>query len=187
MSTFENPNTGRARFYEDGDLFQVRVASESQPFATIFSAFWLCGWAIGEISVIGSLLSGGQGAGALFLLAWLGGWTVGGLAVLSQVLWNVGGYELLTLSGDALTIERHIPFYRRRWVYDPGHITDVRAEAAVPRALLRSNMGPGVFSKASAGAVVLHYGVRQVGFGLGLELPEAQAVAERVQQRLGGE
>lgn len=43
-----------------------------------FLGFWLCGWAVGEVTVIGSLLFGKTSHVSFFLLAWLGGWTVGG-------------------------------------------------------------------------------------------------------------
>lgn len=53
-----------------------------------FLAFWLCGWAFGEIFVLGALLGGGLGGASLFLIGWLGAWTVGGAFAISA-LWHL--------------------------------------------------------------------------------------------------
>ncbi len=92
----------------EGSCFVVDVDEESRPRlswlgptggcfrygAAAFLGFWLCGWAVGEVTVIGiltGLLFGGWGGpaqqggdlcGGLFLIVWLGGWTVGGFAAM---------------------------------------------------------------------------------------------------------
>ncbi len=187
MAKIENPNSGRAKIYENPDQFQVRVKSKSNFFVTAFLMFWLCGWAFGELMVLGTLLSGKAGAGSLFLLAWLGGWTIGGLFALSQVLWNIAGYELLTISDSVLTIQRHIPFFRRSWSYDTGHIANIQANENPPNGTLfggQQNMH-GLFSNRSFGGLKFDYGLRTTGFGMGLEPAEARMVADKVSNRLG--
>ena len=52
-------------------------------FAAGFLAFWLCGWAFGEISVGKELLAG---RATLFHWGWLGAWTLGGGAAM-LTLW----------------------------------------------------------------------------------------------------
>jgi hypothetical protein len=65
----------------------------------LFMCFWLIGWAFGEFSVLGQLLSGKAKAGpSLFMFVWLCGWTVGGAAV----IWTI--YRALRPTPETLTL-----------------------------------------------------------------------------------
>ena len=186
MPKFEDPSLGSAQIYEEPDLFQVRVKSKTRVFITIFLAFWLCGWAFGELMVLTTLLSGNTGGATVFLLAWLGAWTVGGLFVLSQVLWGIAGYELLSVSKNVLTIQRHIPLYRRSWAYDISHVTNARMNTSASReAPLGGKQNfHGLFSNRSQGMIKFDYGKRTPAFGMELEEAEAREVLGKLSARL---
>lgn len=186
MTQFENPNAGRAEIYESADLFQVRLKSKSSHFVMAFMMFWLCGWAYGEFKVLSILISGESGGASVFLLAWLGAWTVGGVFAATQLLWIVSGYELLSLSPNALTIQRCIPFYRRSWNYDINHVTNVRASAIVADdgTSRRKQYHPGIFSGPTQGTVKFDYGMKTPGFGLEMEEAEARKIADRLSAKL---
>ncbi len=91
-------------------------------FGVGFLCFWLCGWAVGEIFVLGALIVGVvsvfQGnlplnasalCPGLFMVAWLGGWTFGGIMAMRQV-WNM----LRPLQPERLILTDH------SLRYDPG-------------------------------------------------------------------
>lgn len=67
---------------------------------------WMCGWALGEVSVWRAILSGNGGG---FLIVWLAGWTVGGVFCAATIfkLARPARPEKLTL--DALHL-----------LYEPG-------------------------------------------------------------------
>ena len=95
-------------------------------FTSGFLVFWLCGWAAGEIIVIGILIGGAWrmlsgdlepspahlGAGA-FLAFWLTFWTIGGLTALREVLRNLWAEDRLLMRPPGLRVERRVGPLRR--------------------------------------------------------------------------
>jgi hypothetical protein len=95
-------------------------------FAAGFLAFWLCGWAVGEVLVLTALVLlvvswvtvGPVGpfeetpepvptlVGAGFMLVWLIGWTFGGIMAIRQLLSQVWAEDLITAASGGLIVER---------------------------------------------------------------------------------
>lgn len=186
MSQIEDPFAGRAQIYADQDLYQIRIKSGYPLGLTLFSSFWLIGWAIGFLHALVALLSGpGNLFGWIFLAAWLGAWTVGGLMVIAQTLWGWVGYELLTISRGVLRIERIIPFYRRAWAYDLDVVQKLRSDTK-NQSLLRvaRNSQSSIFAGKAEGSIKFDYGLHSCGFGLGLDDAEARYLVKELSERL---
>jgi len=75
-------------------------------FIIAFLVFWLCGWCVGFVAVIGKLLSDGFSG---FLAAWLGGWTIGGIFAVVMIY-----FLLRPAKPESITLERD------RFLYDTG-------------------------------------------------------------------
>jgi len=120
-----------------------RARGMGRYFIGAFLGFWLCGWAAGEVAVLGIL---GYGVWALangmplfaqataeaepastplvavfavggFLLVWLGIWTFGGTKAIFQFLRLVVGEDRVVVGRDSLRmIEKAGPFRRTREV-----------------------------------------------------------------------
>lgn len=111
----------------------LRPAGCGRVFLILFLSVWLCGWAFGEVAVIGALshlfgfsgqtnvppalrdFSSGAAAVSLsvftFLLLWLTFWTVGGVAAIGTVLRTAFGRDLFTFQGDRWIVWRGVgPF-----------------------------------------------------------------------------
>ncbi len=117
----------------EGWQARVRPEGRSRYFGAAFLAFWLCGWAVGEVMVLG-ILAGGlwtlitgtpphphfdtvHGTAiwpvGAFLLLWLTLWTIGGITAgwtLLRLLW---GEDRITLRADVLRVERRAAPLRR--------------------------------------------------------------------------
>lgn len=186
----EDPNSGRAQIYRDSELFQIRLNAKNNAFVTLFILFWLMGWAIGEITVLGILLSGATDEGGinLFLIVWLGGWTIGGVWVISSLMWAVFGYELLSISRGMLSVKRVIPIYRREWNYDPQHITEVRVDPSSGMSPMRFSgrqQFSGLLSGKDQGTLKFDYGYQTFGFGQDLAEAEAKKLVKEIKSKLG--
>ncbi|MEM8581253.1 MAG: hypothetical protein AAGF50_08670 [Pseudomonadota bacterium] len=123
---------------------------------------------------------------SFFLLAWLGGWTIGGVFVFSQLMWGLAGYELLSLSKEALTLERRARWFSRSWNYDTTHLKNIRVseEAQSAMSFFGNRNLQGLFSGREQGTVKFDYGLKTRGFGLELDEAEARVVADRLSGRL---
>jgi len=73
-----------------------------------FLLFWLCGWAVGFLSVFSKLLNG---EGSLFLFAWLGGWTLAGLFAARAAYQIIRGSkpQVLTIEPTGLRLDTGKP------------------------------------------------------------------------------
>ncbi len=117
----------------EGWQARVRPEGRGRFFAAAFLAFWLCGWAVGEVVVLG-ILAGGiwtlatgdaphpqfnslHGAAlwpiGAFLLLWLTLWTVGGVTAIWTLLRLLWGEDRVTLGGDCVRFERRAGPLRR--------------------------------------------------------------------------
>ena len=109
------PGKGRAVIEQNGTGLRITIPAKPQVFVTLFLAFWLIGWAVGEVIVSYQLLSDRPlgGGGSIFMMAWLGAWTVGGAWAASTFLWNIGGNEVIELNSTTLKRRKQIPVFSR--------------------------------------------------------------------------
>jgi hypothetical protein len=130
---FEEVGEKRYQLEETSSRIVILIPSKKNWVIILFLGFWLIGWAIGEVSVIVILSVGIFGLfsnglagitesvpgafGGVFLIAWLGGWTVGGAFAIYTWLWQVKGFERISISFDAFVIEKLTPIWKRKKEY----------------------------------------------------------------------
>ena len=107
-----------------GGGFVLTVPKRRSVFPMLFLPLWLVGWAFGEVTALGQVLTGSSPDGSsLFMLVWLTGWTLGGGWAIATLVWLIAGRERVRVEQGTLTLE-HLggPIARRRR-YDLQHIT----------------------------------------------------------------
>ena len=121
-----------ARTFEGWEA-RIRSRGVGRFFSAAFLGFWLCGWAAGEVFVLGVLVTGAwtlltgqplhpsmpkvEGVAALpvggFLLLWLTLWTFGGWAAGQTFLRALWGEDRIIARTDGLRVIRRAgPFHR---------------------------------------------------------------------------
>lgn len=118
------PGKGRAKIVTQGRDMLIEIPARTNIFRTAFLGFWLCGWTIAELVVLGTILAGNIHP---FLLAWFCAWTVGGAFAISTFLWGLAGRERIWITDDGVKIERSIPIWSRDRIYDGARISRLRS------------------------------------------------------------
>ena len=113
---------------EDGpDGIRVVMPVPRIGCVAVFLSLWMCGWAMGEVSAIRSLLAGGLlNPGGLFLLVWLVGWTAGGVVAGAILFATIDGREILTIDGSV--VRRRVEAFRwgLSWRYPLDKVSNFR-------------------------------------------------------------
>lgn len=177
--------------------FIITIPSKKNWFIILFLGFWLIGWAVGEISVIGILsagllkaVTGGipdaltAGAGAfsgLFMVAWLGGWTVGGAFAIYAWLWQVKGYEKITISHDGFKVEKNTPIWTRSKEYRIQDVVYLRMSSS--NSSIWSMSGGMELWGITGGQLAFDYGAKTIRFGIGLDEAEAKQILKEIQAK----
>lgn len=165
----------------------ISIPSRKNWFIILFIGFWLIGWAVGEVSVIGILSASVDGVlsnglpmisasgpdifNGLFLFAWLGGWTVGGAFAIYAWLWQVKGIERISISNQAFIVEKIVPIWKRKRKYHVKDVVALRLSHTSPSMFTMS--GNMEFWGMSGGRLAFDYGAKTVQFGLCLDEAEA--------------
>lgn len=191
----EAPDAGRVRLTVERGRVEAVIPARKNWFVICVLGFWLCGWGFGWISAAGILLGGLVGAsegdtGGPFLLFWFCGWTVGGLAAMAIFLWTLAGEERITLENGVLTVERRIPFWRRRRAFERGLIERMSAvQPAFTGFPFNQQELFAFMTDFRQGSVQFDYGRGSRAFGIGLDRAEADEIvavlAPRLPQGLG--
>jgi hypothetical protein len=106
---------------------EIVVPPKRNWFITVFLGVWLCGWAMGEITVSRSLFFTDFDRGALlFTAVWLVFWTIGGAFVAYIFLWSLVGRERVVLSPARLSIKRELLGFGRFREYELAQVSDLR-------------------------------------------------------------
>lgn len=187
---YEKPGNPRYSVERTPTGMIFSIPAKKNWFIILFLGFWLMGWAMGEITVLGILgagifefMQGGmddiveKGAGAFggaFLIVWLAGWTVGGAFAIYTWLWQVSGVEQIIISGDSLKIEKKIPVWTRGKNYLIYNISSLRI-ASSSASMLRKPSGM-EFRGISGGLLAFDYGAKTVNFGMGIDEAEAKMI-----------
>jgi len=177
------PYAARHSLDDWGDSLKITIPSKKQWFQILFMGFWLIGWAFGEITVGGIILTGkGYGGMGIFLLAWFGGWTIGGGYALYIFLWQLFGREKIQVSNIGISIDRSLlgSFPKE---YSSEHIQAVRIS---PFGTVNEGSG---WSKTlsnyglNGGLISFDYGAKTIGFGAGIDEAEAKQILVEIQKR----
>lgn len=192
--TFEEVGKPRYTITESAEGITFRIPSRKNWFMILFLMVWLTGWAIGEVTVIGTLVGGifnafSGGApdaasagiaafGGIFTLVWLCAWTAGGAFAIYAWLWQVKGAEEVSISYDSLVIEKRNPLWNRSKKYRLEEVTDLRVSTARP-AITSISWGL-EFWGLTGGQLAFDYGAKTVRFGIGLDEAEAKHILQEM-------
>ena len=174
------PAPRRSRTVERPDGLELIVPAKRNVFVVIFLLAWLGGWTFGELSALGKLLSGAEGAMG-FLFFWLVMWTIGGGFAAFTVLWMLGGHEHIILRPRILAIRREafgLGFTRE---YDLAHARNLRVSVASydPFAWGASAR----FWGFGGGPVAFDYGAKTVRLAAAVDEPEAAQIVRELKAR----
>jgi hypothetical protein len=171
---------------ERPDGLELIVPAKRNFFMMVFLLAWLTGWAFGEVTTIGELLSGnilsGNTKGALtFLLFWLVGWTLGGGCAVLVFLWMLAGRERIALQPCLLAIRREIFGLGLTRDYDLAHVRNVRVSAG---AFDPFSWTTGArFWGIGGGLVAFDYGAKTVRVAASIDEPEAAQIVRELKGR----
>ena len=104
---------GRSQIEVTPSGLRITIPAKKNYFLILFSAFWLVGWAFGEVTALAHVLNPESDAPKLFILAWLGGWTLVGAFAIYAWIWNVKGREIINVSNTELQHIRRFPVFQR--------------------------------------------------------------------------
>ena len=167
------------------DGTRVVIPAKRNLFVVAFMAVWLCGWAFGEVTVVGFLgelfASEGGLVAAPFLLFWLCGWTLGGAAVITFLLWNLIGREVITFEHGTMIVAKRIGPLGLPRRYDLAHVRDARVSPPSVTSRRGRRRGQNPFT---GGKIAFDYGARTFRFGTDLDEAEAKYLLDILHPRL---
>jgi hypothetical protein len=154
----------------------------------IRAVIWLCGWSVGESTVIAQLLGhpfSGKAQPAGFLGIWLLFWTLGGIAALATLLWQFAGREMIALSSDLDPPSRSLRS-RLHAQLSSQRIQDLRASTNAFSSYGRSGRAGMPFGVGGVGSLVFDYGARTIRMAPSLDEAEAKILVKEFSTRLKG-
>jgi hypothetical protein len=160
---------------------EIVIPARRNPFVLLFLGVWLAGWATGELSALGDLLSGRPRGFEGFLLLWLTLWTAAGALAAYAWLWMLVGKERILVGTSTLRIKRDILGLGRTRTFELFRIRNLRVAPgpAGPRDLTAALTLAGL----TRGLIAFEHEGKTVRFGVSLEPAEAQMIVERMKQR----
>ena len=169
------PASPRATSTDTPSGLEIVVPAKKNWFITLFLGFWLCGWAVGEVTVLTQLFSDDAPLeGSLFLMFWIVGWTFGGAFALLVCCWFLAGKERILLSSDRIALKREIFGWGRTREYELIHTRDLRAShRPYNLADLRAGFQ---FWGIGGGSIAFDHGSKTIHFASGLDEAEARSL-----------
>ncbi len=115
----------------DGRL-RIKIPARRFWPATIFLAFWLSGWAIGELGglvwTVGLVF--GPNVENAFAPLWLAAWTAGGAVLWQVLLWQPTGREIVIVDDVRLVDVYEMRLLRHRRDFETARISGLRVVIA---------------------------------------------------------
>lgn len=182
--TLVAPPSARATVQETPAGLEVVVPGRRNWFVAVFLGLWLCGWAMGEVTVPVMFAQGKvREAGAeLFLIVWFLGWTLGGSVALYSFGWLVSGRERVVFSATRIGIKCEVFGLGRMREYDAAHVRALRFSAVPANPFdFRHAL---TFWGGGGGLLSFDYGATTVRFGAGIEESEAKSLAAEIRRRV---
>lgn len=160
----------------------AKVPSYKSVFFILFISAWLVGWSFGEVNAIQTLLSPEKGEPKAFMTFWLIGWTLGGLWALTALIWQLTGFEILTIDKASITQRIEVLGIGFNKQYSLKEVKDLRA---VPYNLsITTNqkvLVPPIIG-AGHGAIAFDYGSRTIYLGSSVDEAEAKKIVAAFQK-----
>jgi len=178
------PFSARHTIDDLGDTLKITIPSKKNWFQILFMGFWLVGWAFGEVTVLGSLISGeGFGGPSLFMIAWLGGWTIGGGYALYILFWQLLGNEIIQVSNSTIITSRSVFGFGFPKEYSAEYIKALRMSTSSSSNDMFGWSRASRFYGLGGGLIAFDYGAKTVNFGSGIDEAEAKQILSEIQQR----
>jgi hypothetical protein len=174
------PGTGRAHIENLGSEMHITIPTKKRAFILLFMPFWLAGWTAGMIMVPTHMDKATTSGQQLFMVVWLVLWAVGGIMALAMFLWTLAGREIISATGQYLTVEKSLFGLKTRQQYDRSRIEKCRV---ILGADTGSIVGNRTFSWGfTGGTIAFDYGLKTVNFGIFLEEAEARYVIDELKR-----
>lgn len=153
---------------EQADGLVLRIPSKRNVLVVVMLSLFLCIWLVGEIPAPAFLLQSlfQPPTFAAIIQLSVGAWTVGGGFALYNLLWQMKGFEVITVSPTTLVIKRAIFGWGRSRCYDVAGIRQLRV---VPFNTL-----------------TFDYGRKTIRFGAGVGETEARYILLTLTSRMPG-
>lgn len=128
------------------------------------------------------ITTSGPGAfGGLFFVAWLSAWTVGGAFAIYAWLWQLKGFERISLLFEAFVLKRIIPIWKRKKEYRLRDVASLRLSNSSSSMWTMS--GSMDFWGISGGRLAFDYGAKTVQFGTGRDDAEAKLLIKDIEKK----
>jgi len=179
----ERPYQGNATIEDNFSNLKVTIPARRNGAVIAFLIIWLCGWCLGEFTVLGAITGILKGSTpSPFLSVWLVGWTVGGFFAFNVLIWNLKGKEIITVETDTLTIEKKATLFFKPKSYDLNEVKNIRVDETVPdNGFLQRRNAMEAFT--STGVIRFDYGMRTVKFAGGVDAAEAKFILQKLNER----
>jgi len=168
--------------------------------SSLFLVVWLCGWAVGEVFVSWTLVSGlvqFLGGGETFfrpemllMVVWLAFWTLGGAFALYTVFMQLVGRAVIDVSHNSIKIAKKAFGLGFGKTYNAINIDNLRVDESLPQVAATTDQIPlpmlARFMQSAVvagGALVFDYGGSSVRFGSGLSYDEARQLLVEIVRR----
>ena len=186
----ETPAKPRYQSEHTGSSIRFTIPSKKNWFLILFLGFWLCGWAVGEIAVLGTIgseiiqiISGQETtgefivslAGSGFLLIWVTVWTVGGAYAIYTWLWNISGKEILEISATSISITYKVGSFGKPKEYLQEHVKDLRSTPIPSEGLWGISRRKNLWGRGP-GSIAFDYGAKTINAGTSCDEAEAKMI-----------
>lgn len=188
MSVIQPPSRRYQSTNRSGNL-EITIPSTKRWFMIAFLAFWLIGWAFGEITagimLVGGLITlltqNGTDLSAfsfvgLFMLVWFTLWTIGGITAIYTLFWSLAGKEVIQVNLQGITIRKQIFGMGRSKEYLADYIKDLRISPPPHNRYRRRGF---VFA---SGIIGFDYGAKTFRFGNGVDEAEAKLILAEIKR-----
>jgi hypothetical protein len=171
---------GRAIFEDTFQGIEITIPAKRNLFIMLFLSFWLCGWAVGELFALGSVMGDEMGGAGIFILFWLILWSLGGIMVISTLRWYLIGKEVITLGNGEISIEKKGNMFSKKKTYDLHQAKNFRVQEDInPNADFKGR-GNHITAYANTGAIRFDYGMKTIKFGMEIDEAEANFMLQRL-------
>jgi len=192
---FEEPTGTRYKTSLDCGNLVISIPSQRKLVMILFLGAWLCGWAFGEVAVIGQLLgasmhfaekTAASGVNKIdlpavaFMIVWLCGWTFGGAIAIFAWVFQIKGMEEVVLGRTGITIAKKTPI----WTYKKAYRFEEAKSFRIPvshNSIFGTSQGMDAWGFVG-GLLGFDYGAKTIRFGIGIEEAEARKILQEIKR-----
>lgn len=176
------PSKPRSKLIDDGINLKIVIPTKKNYFLIIFLIVWLGGWFLGERFAINEVFYSETANKSInFVSLWLFFWTIGGILAIFTWLWNVFGYEIITITSTSIFRRYELFKFGRTKEFSASHITHLRLSPA-PASSFFSNRGIQGWGFLP-GQISFDYGAKTYRFAGSVDESEARQILEKIQRR----